>query len=164
MTKKSNQTIQPFQNQTALSKSKQNDFAQNLIDSVTNGDVDPIAAFCQIKGLYDSLALFLKSEDVREVVETAKEKWGNEPAVYSGAKLTISESGVKYDYSCCCDEIWNRLSREKAALDTMMKEREMFLRGIKKQVTIVDEETGAVDTIYAPLRSSSSCIKVTFAK
>lgn len=164
MAKKSSQSIQPFQNQMALSKSKQSDFAQNLINSVVGGEVDPIAAFCQLKGLYDSLGLFLKSEEVKMAVESAKEKWGTAPAEFQGAKLTITESGVKYDYSVCGDSRWNELTKKKAEIDAEIKEREIFLRGIKGSETIIDEETGVVEKISAPVRTASSCVKVTYAK
>lgn len=163
MAKKS-QSIQPFQNRMALSKSKQSDFAQNLINSVVNGEVDPIAAFCQLRGLYDSLGIFLKSEEVKQVVESAKEKWGTAPAEFQGAKLTITESGVKYDYSGCGDTQWNELTKQKAKIEAKIKERETFLRGIKVSETIIDEETGVMDKVFAPVRTASSCVKVTYAK
>ena len=164
MAKKSTQSVQPFQNQMALSKSKQTDFAQNLINNVVHGETDPIAAYCQVKGLHESLGVFLKSEEVRSAVETAKEKWGSAPAEFQGAKLTITESGVKYDYSVCGDSLWNSLAKQKAEIEAQMKERENFLRGIRSSETIVDEETGEVVKVYAPARSASSCVKVTFSK
>lgn len=164
MAKKSSNSIQPFSNQMALSKSKQDDFAQNLISTVVNGEVDPIAAFCQLKGLADAIGIFLKSEEVKKAVESAKEKWGTAPAEFQGAKLTINESGVKYDYSGCGDTQWNELTKQKAEIDAKIKERETFLRGIKVSETIIDEETGVVDKVFAPVRTSSSCIKVTYAK
>lgn len=159
-----NNAIQPLNNAMALSKSSQADFAQNLIKSVTEGEVDPIAAYCQIKGLCDSLGIFLKSEDVKEAVDKAKEKWGSAPAEFQGAKLTIAESGVKYDFSVCKDSKWDELYERKKEIEAQMKERETFLRGIRNCETVVDEETGVVEKLYAPARSASSCVKVTFAK
>lgn len=158
------QSILPFQDQMSLSKSKQTDFAQNLINTVVNGIVDPIGVFCQLRGLYDSLGIFLKSEEVKQAVESAKKKWGAAPAEFQGAKLTITESGVKYDYTGCGDPQWNELSKQKADIEAKLKEREAFLRGIKVSETIIDETTGAMEKISAPVRTSSSCVKVTFAK
>ncbi|WP_289872904.1 hypothetical protein [uncultured Duncaniella sp.] len=159
-----NNAIQPLNNTMALSKSSQTDFANNLIKSVTKGEVDPIAAFCQIRGLSDSLSLFLKNEEVKEAVDKAKEKWGSAPAEFHGAKLTITESGVKYDFSVCNDSKWNDLYEQKKEIEALLKEREAFLRGIRQCETVVDEETGEISKLYAPARSASTCVKVTFAK
>ena len=87
-----NNAIQPLNNTMALSKSSQTDFANNLIKSVTKGEVDPIAAFCQIRGLSDSLSLFLKNEEVKEAVDKAKEKMGGQLRLSSMALNLLSPS------------------------------------------------------------------------
>jgi len=43
-----------------------------------------------------------------------------------------------------------------------MKSRETMLKSLKEPMQIIDEATGEVSTLYAPKKSSSTTIKVSF--
>jgi len=50
---------------------------------------------------------------------------------------------------------------ELIKLREKQKERELFLKSIKGQLTIANEITGEITTIYEPLRTGSESIKIT---
>lgn len=147
-----------------FTKENQKATAQNLVAKVVDGEADPISVFSTVKALVESLNIFLKDKGVVETTVAAVEKYGKTGALYNGANLCIAEVGVKYDFSTCNDPEWNELSAQRAELDAKIKARETFLRAVPGQQTILNEETGEVSTIYAPAKSSSTSIKVTFAR
>jgi hypothetical protein len=48
----------------------------------------------------------------------------------NGAKLSQSETGVKYDYEASGDQIYNDLVKEMESIKEKIKERETFLKVI----------------------------------
>lgn len=148
----------------SISKSAQKNFADQLIAQVINGEVDPIQAYAQIKGVFESLQLFLKDKTIIDATISACAKFGKETPVYGGAKLTITEAGIKYDYSVCEDLVWNDLNEQKIAVEQKMKARETFLKSINVSQTIVDEQTGAIIKVFPPAKTCSTVVKVNFTK
>lgn len=76
-------------------------------------------------------------------------------------KIEQSPTKTEYDYSVCKDEVYNQLVAELDKLKLTVKEREEFLKAIKVKLTVVDEDTGEVSTIYAPNKIQSEGLKVT---
>lgn len=159
-----NALVQIFGKAIPFTKENQKATAQSLVAKVVGGDADPITVFSTIKAMVECLTIFLKSKEVVDATINACEKYGKNGANYNGANLCIAEAGVKYDFSTCNDPEWNDLAKQKAELEAKLKARETFLRGIPGKQTILDEETGEVSTIYAPAKTSSTTVKVTFAK
>ncbi|MCR9066769.1 MAG: hypothetical protein NXI00_22555, partial [Cytophagales bacterium] len=78
-----------------------------------------------------------------------------------GVKMTKSQS-TRYDYSGCQDPELNDLTKELAILTEKIKARESFLKGLKKPLTVIDEETGDISKIFPPVKLSTDVIKCTF--
>lgn len=156
--------IQIFGKAVPFTKENQKATATALAEKVTNGEVDPVMTFATAKAMSDCLSQFLKDKGVMEATVAAVEKYGRTGAIFNGANLCVAEVGVKYDFSVCDDPEWTELSKQKAELEAKLKARETFLRGIPRQATIINEDTGEMSTIFPPAKTSSTSIKVTFAK
>lgn len=147
-----------------FTKENQRATAQTLVSKVVEGETDPIQAFSTVKALVECLTIFLKDKDVVESTIAACEKYGHAGALFNGANLCVAEVGVKYDYSACNDPEWDDLSKQRAEIDAKIKARETFLRGIPREATILNEDTGEITKIVPPIKSSSTTVKVTFAR
>lgn len=83
----------------------------------------------------------------------------------NGTKIETSENGTRYDYGNCNDNKINALLKQQAEIEKEIEKRKEFLftcpiEGLK----VVDEETGEVEVLYPPIKSSKSSYKVTIAK
>jgi hypothetical protein len=132
-------------------------FSRQLVSAVQNGEVNPL----QLK------ALFKVMEKVSETVDAAiKQNLLSEADKYSetkfhafGFEIEKAEVGTKYDYTVSGDPVYNhRVSILKEA-EAQVKEREAFLKTIKEPITIVDDESGEVATVRAPLKKSTTGLK-----
>jgi len=70
-------------------------------------------------------------EDVDRIVSSSDCK-----VVVSGATLTVSEVGVKYNFGDCGDQVYNDLIKESEVLKEKIKERESYLKTIPKEGTV----------------------------
>ena len=148
----------------ALSKTNQKNIADQLIAQVVGGEVDPIKAYIQIKGIVECLNIILKDKGVIDSTVTACERFGNDKPEYAGAKMSVTEAGVRYDYSMCGDTKYNELVAQRVELEAQIKAREEFLKHIDGKQTIVDDATGEVMTLYPPARTSTTSLRVAFSK
>ena len=143
------------------SKEEQSVLSSAMINSVLDGEIDPIKAVVQAKSLLETLTLFLKDKGVNALVLREVEKYGKQTSK-DGATIGIKEVGSKWDYSECGDPIYNRLSSKKAEIEEKLKEREALLKATREPRTEVDEETGEVYTVNPPSKSSTTSYAITF--
>ena len=148
-------------NKIPASKEEQAVLSSAMINSVLDGEIDPIKAVVQAKSLVETLTLFLKDKGVNDLVLREVEKYGKQTSK-DGATIAIKEVGSKWDYSECGDPIYNRLSSQKAEIEEKLKERESLLKATKEPRTEVDEETGEVYTVNPPSKSSTTSYAITF--
>lgn len=159
-----NALVQIIGRAVPFTKENQKATAQTLVTKVVEGEADPIQVFSTVKALVECLTIFLKDKDVVDSTIAACERYGKTGALYNGANLCVAEVGVKYDYSACNDPEWDDLSKQRAELDAKIKARETFLRGIPREATILNEDTGEITKVVPPIKTSSTSVKVTFAK
>ena len=148
-------------NKIPASKEEQAVLSSAMINSVLDGEIDPIKAVVQAKSLVETLTLFIKDKGVNDLVIREVEKYGKQTSK-DGATIAIKEVGSKWDYSECGDPIYNRLSSQKAEIEEKLKEREALLKATKEPRTEVDEETGEVYTVNPPSKSSTTSYSITF--
>ena len=148
-------------NKIPASKEEQAVLSSAMINSVLDGEIDPIKAVIQAKSLVETLTLFIKDKGVNDLVIREVEKYGKQTSK-DGATIAIKEVGSKWDYSECGDPIYNRLSSQKAEIEEKLKEREALLKATKEPRTEVDEETGEVYTVNPPSKSSTTSYAITF--
>jgi len=90
------------------------------------------------------------------------ENVGQKSFQFHNAKFEIKETGVKYDFSKCEDEVLTRLYSQQSELDAKVKSRESMLKTVPaKGMIITDEETGETFTVYPPAKSSTTSVAVT---
>lgn len=148
----------------ALTKSEQRTLAEVLINKVKDGEVDPLVAYTQAKGMIEALTMFVENDDVISIAANQCEYYGKEGIVIDGVKVTTSEVGVKYDYNGCApdlDEMLKLRSEMEASfkesvadLDESIKDKKKQLLGLKGDIKIVDEETGELVTWKRPEKVS----------
>ena len=134
-------------------------FANQLIDDVEQGVTNPLA-------LHIRLTLIEKSFDkVKEAIKkqalAEAEKHNQKSFDHMGCKIEVKEMGVRYDYSACNDWEWNQVNELKNGYEISLKNRQEFLKYLKKKETIVNEETGEVIEIFPPIKTSTTTIAVT---
>ena len=137
--------------------------ADQLLELIDNGHTDAISIAIQAKYLTEVLEA--TKERIRELVCDELHKYAKgEQCVKHGASFALKEAGVSYDYSGCGDLQWSDLDSQIKVLTEQRKEREKFLRGIKDSLTIVDESTGEIATLHAPIKRSTSTYSITWKK
>ena len=82
-----------------------------------------------------------------------------------GVKFEVAETGSAYDFSKCEDPILVELEAKAKEAADQLKQRKDFLKTVPPSgLSILNETTGEVVTIYPPSKSSKSSFKVTLPK
>jgi hypothetical protein len=123
----------------------------------------------QLKEITDENGKNTFTEIVRdEITKNADD--GKTLVSKSGNTFELAETGTKYDYSVCGDPIWNRLTSEVETLKEKLKEREVYLKTIKKVTpvgNVLDNDTSELHEnveLYPPVKTSTSSFKQTLLK
>ena len=83
----------------------------------------------------------------------------------NSAKIELAETGVKYSFDNCSDVIYEQLSQQLESIEQQLKDRKEFLKTVPLSgLSIINEQTGEVSTIYPPSKSSTSTYKITLKK
>jgi hypothetical protein len=146
------------------SKDLQKDIAQRIIESVKEGEQSALQIAGKIKFITDSLEE--ASKEIKPlVIEEAQKYDRNESLIVLGGYLVeVKEMGVKYDYSQCNHPRLTEIEQELAKLSEEKKSIEATLKSLKSSMTLVDEGTGEVITVYPPLKKSTTTPVFTFKK
>lgn len=151
--------------QVPLSKQGIQAFARTVIEDVEEGRINPLRLKLYIKAMEATIAYIQKGDaampGIDEAVRNEAEKHGKSFEM-AGVKVELAEVGTKYDYSDCGDTVYERMQAELTALQEKIKQRETLLKAITDPISMNDEKTGEVLTVRAPLKSSTSSVKITF--
>jgi hypothetical protein len=144
------------------SKEQRMDFALRVVDALENGTADPIKIHLQIKMMEDIIKLLNTNTAYKKAVLEAAQINSDKSFTFGNAKFEIKETGVKYDYSQCGDPVYAMLEQRALSATNALKERETFLKTVPgKGITLTEEETGEVCTVYPPSKSSTTSVAVT---
>lgn len=135
-------------------------FADLISKEVDAGYVNPLSMHIRITGMIQ--ALEKAKEHIRDMVITEAMKHGLKTFDVQGVEVTIGEHGTKYDFTKCCDVLWERFKTDEETAAYLRKEREKFLKGINISEIIVDESTGEVAKVFAPEKKSTTGVTVKF--
>jgi len=133
-------------------------FSDSIIQSVKQGEANPLEVLIQIKALQKVSDRVLK--EINDNLLTESNKYSETSFEFMGAKIEKAELGTKYDYSSCGDTEYEMLDAQMNSLKQRIKEREEFLKSIKQDITLVDNFTGEVITVHPPIKKSTSGLKV----
>lgn len=125
---------------------------------------------------YNALKIALDIKYFQEVLDGIKDKLRekvldslskyhkNEKIMIYGNEYIIKESGVKYDYTNCNDSYYNDLINEINKLNELKAHREAFLKTLQSKTNIVDEDTGEINEINPPIKSSTTTYQIKLQK
>jgi hypothetical protein len=126
---------------TQLSKELINSEAERIIQSLENGEIDPLKAYVIVKyyeKLIDQIKAKLESEARGEAYKYEK------GASVFGATIGISSTGQRLDYDS--DTVYSELKSKVKAREDLLK------TAFKMKESILDEETGEI-VPKVPLKS-----------
>jgi len=134
-------------------------FSRMLKNEILAADHDPLKILVQLKVIEKVIADILKDEEIeyhflKEFLLYEKEKI----IEVNGAKLSQSETGVRYKYEDCGDPEWFDLNDQIEKLTEKRKEREKFLQNIPYESQFVDPKSGVF--ITRPSKVSKTKVKV----
>lgn len=123
--------------------------AQNILQPINDGVMNKEEVIVRGKFIVESINKAIKKIEITE------------NSTCLGAKIEISETGVKYNYNEC--EKWNEINAKiKPLLDELKKIEELIKIATKKGQAFTDIETG--ETIMPVKKESITSYKVTLAK
>lgn len=147
-----------------LTKAEQTDLSALVAKQIVEYPAD---GYIKAKQIIETLEQAIKNPEVVKAVRNEAELYAKEGGLkLYGHRIEPIEAGTKYNYSECNDPVYLRLLEKKALIEAEVKAREKFLQAVPyKGMSINDQETGESDiTIYPPIKTSTSTVKLTFAK
>jgi hypothetical protein len=146
--------VKPLQ----LTKAASEGMAEMIATIVKEGNANPLDVSTRLQWMATVIeqARKLIQEDCISEIEKHSGK-----AVINGAEVVKKETGVKYDFENCGDTEWEIYDSKEASAKASKKEREKFLKALTKPITIANEETGEMQTVNPPIKSSTTNIQVT---
>lgn len=133
-------------------------FSDQIIESVKQGETNPIEVLVMLRAFEKVSARVLKEITANTLREAGK--YPGSSFEFNGNKIEKAELGTKYDFSICNDPVYNDLAKQANEIIKQVKEREVFLKAINGSETVVDKSTGEFTTIHAPLKTSTTGLKV----
>jgi len=134
-------------------------FSDSVIQSVKQGEANPITVLIQLRAIEKAAERIIK--EIRDNCLTAAEKYPGTAFEFMGNKVEKAEVGVKYDFSKCGDPVWET---RKTILDMAaerLKERETYLKAITVPKKEIDEDTGEMYEVQPPTKSGTATLKIT---
>ena len=145
-------------NTKLLTKAGIAETADQIVQSLDNGEVNPLDLKLAFKAIEDLGKKVKGTLDTHLVEEASKY---TKTFMYKGSEFNTMEAGVKYDYSVCGHTEYNELTAEMIRIDKRMKEIEEDLKGIKGSRTEVNEDTGEIIKLYPPKKTSTTTVSTT---
>jgi hypothetical protein len=132
-------------------------FARGIIQSVKNGDANPLEALVMLK------ALQLLSKEVIEQIEdnvlNEANRYNEKTIEMYGAKIDKCDVKTEYLYETSGDSQWEELDAEIKGLTEKKKQREEFLRAIKDPVVLVTKD-GEEEIVKPPVKRTKEGVRV----
>lgn len=144
---------------TPSTQDEVNRFSNQIIQAVKNGEENPLDILLQVRALEKCFKI---------IVDKIKDNYLTEAGKYPGDKFTFKGNDVQkadvwtsYDYGSSGDTIWEQRKSIELAAQTLVKEREEFLRTLREPITTLDEGTGEIVTIRPPHKTTIPGLKIT---
>ena len=138
-------------------KAERQDFAQSVVNSLKEGNSEPLKIHLQVKCLEDLIKQITTHPEYKDLTLYEAAKYGKSFEMHN-AKFEIKEMGVKYDYSNCGDPVYNDLAQKLAELEKDIKDRQAFLKAVKPGTEILIEDE--VIVLFPPVKTSTTSITV----
>ena len=137
---------------------------ENLINAVNNGEIDPLRLqvfFAAVEKMAKAVKDAVRDNSVDEVMSRSDD---GKSCKVAGARIEVTETGVKYDYSVIPS--WQNVQRKIDALKELQKSIEGKAKFASEKSPYIDcdTETGEQTEIVAIPRTSTTAIKITLGK
>jgi len=140
----------------ALNKGNAKTMAMRLAEVVEQGVVAPLDAFTRLKAIETMVTEARKL--INDLAKNDLSKYDkSEKIVFNGYELSQRECAPSYDFEACKDNEWHLINDVIENHKLILKERETFLKSLKKPLDMVDED-GVCCTIYPPVKKSTTSI------
>lgn len=138
--------------------------AENLISAVNNGEIDPLKLqvfFAAVEKMAKAVKDAVRDNSVDEVLSRSDD---GKSCKVAGARIEVTENGVKYDYSVIPS--WQNVQRKIDALRELQKSIEGKAKFASEASPYIDcdVESGEQTEIIAIPRTSTTAIKITLGK
>ena len=127
-----------------------------------SGDFDPLDIEIKVKGVSDAIEAVRKDPEVRDAVMDALSLYNEKTIELEGAKVQKRLTPARYIFSECGDPEWSKLDAQIKALTEQRKDREGFLKSLKKMEVIVDQDTGEAVEVQPPIKTQGETLAITF--
>lgn len=141
------------------SKSNADNLGKAIAADCKNGFANTLETVTRLRAVMLSCEVALAELEPDIISEVTK--YGKEGAAILGARIEPMEGGVKYQYAKAGDPKWEALKLAADEAAAALKDRETFLKALKKPMDEIDMETGETAHIVPPPKTSKSTYKVT---
>lgn len=148
MIEQNNEVGMDLKSLLTMTKADISEIVSDKIEAVSDGWIDSVDLFIYSKKLEYLTKTLLDA--IKDKVDPST--FGKDYVKY-GVELSEGMTGVKYDFSKCGDIEFQSLSADANKIDTKLKERQDFLKGIKSPLEVVNPETGETYTINPPTKT-----------
>lgn len=141
-----------------MNKESRQNLAQEIVNKVLDGQIEPLQLQLQIKCLEEICDLIKSDPYYNHELLTSAEKYGK-TFDYQLAKISVKEVGVKYDYSKCNDPKLSQFEQKATTAAEFLNSHQKYLQKVPLEgITQLDEETGEKFTVYPPSKSSKTSV------
>lgn len=140
-------------------KEQRESFVRSIVSALDEGQVDPLKIHLQVKNTEDLIKHITSDEKYREFLLNEAQKYGKSFEQYN-AKFQVKETGTRYDYSGCNDDLLTELEEKAAFAAERLKERQKFLQNLPESGLEVLQGDELV-TVYPPVKTSTTSVTVT---
>lgn len=154
------ETVMSFTSKFPETKGQQDYFIARLVESITEGNEDPLKAWVLLKSMEQVIKKVLADKSVREAALNEADKYGEKTFNFRNARITVKEGRPTYDYSA--SEDWKAAKAEAELANEALKAIEKRLQTASPKAPYVDIISGL--EITAIPKSSETQIAVEFNK
>jgi len=132
-------------------------YSDGVIQAVKGGELNPLTVVLHDRAYKKASERILN--EIKNEILTEADKY---PATFDfmGNKITKAEHGTKYDFTGCGYSDWNKYNNEIINLKEKLKECEEFLKALREPIEILNNETGEVEIVRPPVKTSTSGLNV----
>lgn len=140
--------------------SERTDYAMAVVQEVKDGNADAKQVLVFAKKAQEIFSLIEKN--VRPIVlNKGVQKGGLE--LFNGTKIVEKKDPDKYDFTACKDPVWESLNAKIEKLTIERKERENFLKTVKKPMVETEGDFAGVEFYPPSITHGAQNIAVTLA-
>lgn len=132
-------------------------FSDQVIQSVKNGEENPIKVQLRIKAMEKAFERILK--EIKENVLTEADKYPGTEFEFMGNKIQKGSVKTEYDFAVCNDPDWNQFNASETQFSDRRKEREATLKTLQKPLNMVSDDGEAI-TVNPPIKKETPGIKI----